>query len=157
MSVAARTLVPEQMRTSIIRVTGYDDKNMQGTFYNPHYGTEIAFGNMTRLLLLMEDMMDEQNCPQAAVQSRRFGKEQKAAERETLTQGGAKPGTEPAMATFQIKVTFRQNATWQGLLTWEEGGKQQNFRSALELIKLLDSALPQPELIWQTGSSEQAM
>ncbi|MBC2870856.1 hypothetical protein KQI11_00175 [Acetanaerobacterium sp. MSJ-12] len=44
-------------------------------------------------------------------------------------------------ATFTVQVTYRQNATWQGTVTWLEEGKQSHFRSALELIKLMDSAL----------------
>ena len=44
-------------------------------------------------------------------------------------------------ATFVVQVQYRQNATWQGTVTWLEEGKQSHFRSALELIKLMDSAL----------------
>ena len=80
MSIASLKVVPEDMRTSIIRIHSYEDKNPQGTFYNLYYGEEMTFGNLTRLLLLMEDMMDEMECPQASVRSRRFGKGQKAAE-----------------------------------------------------------------------------
>ena len=77
MSIASLKVVPEDMRTSIIRIHSYEDKNPQGTFFNLYYGEEIAFGNLTRLLLLMEDMMDEMECPQASVRSRRFGKGRK--------------------------------------------------------------------------------
>ena len=74
MSIASLKVVPEDMRTSMIRIYSYQDKNPQGTFYNRYYGEEIAFGNLTRLLLLMEDMMDQMDCPQASVRSRRFCK-----------------------------------------------------------------------------------
>lgn len=43
--------------------------------------------------------------------------------------------------TFIIKVLDRQNSTWQGTVTWVEEAKVQNFRSALELLKLIDGAL----------------
>jgi hypothetical protein len=43
--------------------------------------------------------------------------------------------------TFVVQILNRQNATWQGLITWTEGQQTQSFRSALELIKLIDSAL----------------
>ena len=49
------------------------------------------------------------------------------------------------IATFIVKVIFRQGASWQGMLTWIEGEKEVSFRSALEMIKLMDGALPQPE------------
>ena len=43
--------------------------------------------------------------------------------------------------TFVIKVMNTQNATWQGTVTWTDGKRTEPFRSALELIKLMDSAL----------------
>lgn len=48
-------------------------------------------------------------------------------------------------ATFVVKVLNTQNATWQGTIDWMDGQQAQPFRSALELIKLIDSALPQKE------------
>lgn len=45
------------------------------------------------------------------------------------------------MATFVVHVMYRQHSTWQGSVTWAETGKKANFRSALELIKLMDSAV----------------
>jgi len=36
---------------------------------------------------------------------------------------------------------FRQHASWQGGVLWVEGKAEQSFRSALELILLMDSAL----------------
>ena len=43
--------------------------------------------------------------------------------------------------TFVLKILNRQNSTWQGTVTWVEENKTQNFRSALELLKLIDGAL----------------
>ena len=43
--------------------------------------------------------------------------------------------------TFVVKILDRQNATWQGTVTWIEEQKTQCFRSALELLKLIDGAL----------------
>jgi len=43
--------------------------------------------------------------------------------------------------TFEISVKFMQNSTWQGQIHWVEKNKKQNFRSALEMLKLMDEAL----------------
>ena len=43
--------------------------------------------------------------------------------------------------SFVIEVKCQENHTWQGTILWVEGKKKQNFRSALELIRLLDSTL----------------
>ena len=145
MSVASLNVVPEDLKTSIIQVTSYDDKNMRGIFYNPYYGEEIAFSNLARLLFLMEDMMDELNSPQASTQSRRFEEIPKPAERESLRQDWLRKPNQEAIATFKVKVLFRQGASWQGKLSWSEGKEEISFRSALEMVKLMDSALPQPK------------
>ena len=43
--------------------------------------------------------------------------------------------------TFEIKVKFLQNSTWQGEIVWSEQDLRQNFRSVLEMLKLMDEAL----------------
>ena len=145
MSIASLKVVPEDMRTSMIRVYSYQDKNPQGTFYNRYYGEEIAFGNLTRLLLLMEDMMDQMDCPQASVRSRRFGQKAKTPERASIAEQLLPRPDQEAIATFKVKVLFRQGASWQGRLSWTDAKTEVSFRSALEFVKLMDSALPQPE------------
>ena len=47
--------------------------------------------------------------------------------------------------TFIVKIMNRQNSTWQGNVTWVEEQESQNFRSALELIKMIDGALDSRE------------
>ena len=44
-------------------------------------------------------------------------------------------------ATFEVSVKFRQNSTWQGQIFWAEKNMKQNFRSALEMIRLMDQAV----------------
>lgn len=44
-------------------------------------------------------------------------------------------------ATFIVQVQYRQNASWQGKLIWVDKKKTVCFRSVLELIKLMDSAV----------------
>ena len=151
MSIASLNVIPEDYRTSIIRVYHYEDKNPSGVFYNRYYGHEMAFGNLTRLLLLMEDMMDEMDCPQASVKSRRFTKEPKQLERFSMAQQQLPQSDEKAIATFTVKVLFRQGASWQGKLIWKESKQEMPFRSALEMVKLMDSALPQPEVCLQAA------
>ena len=47
--------------------------------------------------------------------------------------------------TFLIDRYNRQNATWQGTVTWINRDEKQHFRSALELIKMIDNALEEAE------------
>ena len=43
--------------------------------------------------------------------------------------------------TFVVKVEFAQNSTWQGQVVWAENNRTVRFRSALELVKLMDEAI----------------
>lgn len=42
---------------------------------------------------------------------------------------------------FVVTVRSQENHTWQGTVSWVEGKRQENFRSVLELLKLIDSAV----------------
>ena len=42
--------------------------------------------------------------------------------------------------TFLVKIKYRKNSSWQGSVQWVEAGKTQNFKSCLELVRLMDMA-----------------
>lgn len=46
---------------------------------------------------------------------------------------------------FVISIKCQQNDTWQGTIQWIEGQKTENFRSALEMLKLIDSTMPKQD------------
>ena len=43
--------------------------------------------------------------------------------------------------SFVVQVMDEQNQTWQGTVNWLDGKHTTHFRSLLELIKLMDSAV----------------
>ena len=43
--------------------------------------------------------------------------------------------------SFLVKIKYRKNSSWQGSVQWIETGKSQNFKSCLELIRLMDIAM----------------
>ena len=45
------------------------------------------------------------------------------------------------LATFVIRLMFRQHASWQGSATWVEARAEEPFRSVLELILMIDGAI----------------
>jgi len=47
--------------------------------------------------------------------------------------------------TFIVNVLRQDNASWQGELTWADTNRKMNFRSTLELIKMMDEALSDKE------------
>jgi len=41
---------------------------------------------------------------------------------------------------FLVTIRSQENQSWQGTITWVEGNQKVNFRSTLELVRLMDSA-----------------
>lgn len=126
----------EEYRTTLVCVDSYDNGVPQGRFYNPYMSAERSFQSLTQLLQSMESTLETMDFPKAYTETRTFA---------PLTQclSGAPPGQcrPGAVATFAVRILFRQNASWQGSVTWMEGKREQSFRSALELILLMGSAL----------------
>lgn len=44
-------------------------------------------------------------------------------------------------ASFLVRVLFRRNASFQGVIQWLETNKKRSFRSSLELITLMQEAM----------------
>lgn len=127
-----------QYRATRVCVDSYTGGVPVGRIYNPGIDGARTFCSMSRFLLCMEELLDQMNFPQSFAAARAFAPSQTAQKR------GADAGTdEPAgaLGTFIVRVLFRQNASWQGSVTWEETGREENFRSALELQLLMDGAL----------------
>ena len=127
MPSASLQVLPECVGRNRLQIYHYDDKNLQGTIYNYYYQREAAFQNLTTLLLLLDDSLRGV-----------FGGTAKVVDQLNNSM-------HHVMATFYVQILFRQNETWQGKVSWAQGKQKQYFRSALELVKLIDSALPQPE------------
>jgi len=133
--VSARAYGAEY-RTTTVCISSYENGVLTGRFYNPYLPEEKPFRSMTQFLLNMEEMLDAMDFPRAYTAVRTFAPppEQRAAALPLSCRTGEK-------ATFAIRVMFRQNASWQGSVSWVEGRREQSFRSVLELILLMDSVL----------------
>ena len=135
-----------EYRTTVVCIHSYENKNPCGYFHNPYLSEGRSFNSMTQFLTEMEQALNSMEFPQSFAATRTF-----AAPPE---HGTGPPGTEEtagALATFALRILFRQNASWQGSVTWLEGRKEQSFRSVLELILLMDSALSSKEPVEQAS------
>ncbi len=43
--------------------------------------------------------------------------------------------------TFIVRIQYTQNNSWQGTITWNEKKQTQHFRSALEMLHLMENAI----------------
>jgi len=128
----------EMYRNIWLCVDSYDQGVMTGRFYHPGLEeTSYGFASLAQFLLKVEQMLNEANFPQSFTAKRSFVP---IVGYVAESIGGKKAET-GAVGTFVIRLLFRQHSSWQGTLTWLEGNGEQTFRSVLELILLLDSAL----------------
>lgn len=130
----------EEYRTTMVCVDSYHNGVLRGRFHNPYMRTEQQFLSLTQFLQGMEAALETMDFPKAYTATRTFAPIPEIKPGEP--KGMGKPGT---LATFAVRILFRQNASWQGSVTWMEGKREQSFRSALELILLMSTALEYPE------------
>jgi len=126
-----------EYRTTVVCIDRYENRVPVGRFYNQYCPEGVRFQGVIELLRGMEDMLDQMRFPQPFSRVRSFG-EALNLDREIPDGSYSHEGE---LATFAIKVLFRQNASWQGTVSWLEGRMEESFRSVLELILLMDSAL----------------
>lgn len=127
----------DAFRTTMICIDSYDQRILKGRMYNAYLQNGIEFVGVMDFLQNMEKMLEQSNSPQSFSAKRSFTP--RAEERPILhTDQSQKSGR---VATFVLRLLFRQNASWQGSVTWCEGKMEESFRSVLELLLLMDSAL----------------
>ncbi len=123
--------------TTIICVDQYENKRLCGRLYNSSHEDGCLFQSTIELLLSMEAALGEKNSPQSYSCRRVFRPASEYPIVEKMQEGPR----EGKIATFSLRILFRQNASWQGTLYWHEGRQEERFRSVLELLLLVDSAL----------------
>ena len=126
-----------EYRNTLVCIDSYEDGVLDGRLYHPQLHSGEQFHSAIHFLRKMERLLDATKFPQAFSTPRAFGA-------SAAGKGSAAVGTGPRtgkIATFTVRVIFRQNASWQGSVSWLEGGSEQRFRSVLELLLLMDSAL----------------
>lgn len=130
----------EGYRTTTVCVDSYQNGVLNGRFYNPYLEGGQSFQSLMQFLLGMEQVLDTMDFPKSFTATRTFA--DPPVQLVEAAQGEYHTGD---LATFTVRILFRQNASWQGSITWLEGRQEQSFRSVLELILLLDNALQQAD------------
>lgn len=121
-------------RKNIVCVDSYNDRIFRGRFYNPQRRME-SFSSLTQFLVSMEKLLDEMQVSSAPI------KAPASALPLPSDEENSPPIRKGARATFELQVLFRQHTSWQGILKWREKNVEHSFRSALELVLLMDDAL----------------
>ena len=156
---------------SVVRICidEHDQCDWKGRIYTRLNEEPLRFRNMDEMFVSMEAFWDLLGFPQEATINRRFTsqpvtrpKPQKKLVIEiSYMEKNAQDKIKVELSeddmnkkngeqgTFVVRIQYRQNATWQGHVTWVEENKTVAFRSALELIKLLDSTQQEQTKEWE--------
>lgn len=130
----AQRVTGDAYRSITISIDNYHNEVMCGSLHHPHFESRRYFLSTMQLVKLLESVFTETNYPQAYTTIRSFA-------RHGFMEPAPQAESNGAIATFHVRVLFRQNASWQGEILWEEKGISESFRSVLELLLLMDSAL----------------
>lgn len=128
---------PWELGLFVVCVDSWSTCACSGRFANTVLGEHGSFRDMGRLLMHLEHCLNISDQPQSFCTLRRFGGSPMFWPAEENRQR-IRPGN---LATFHIHIRFRRNASWQGTVTWLERHRSMPFRSALELLGLMDSVL----------------
>lgn len=127
-------------RSISISVDDYEDKNPVGRLWHKEQEKGLHFANLMQFLLGIEGLLRSEERPEEAARY------QCVSPPDSGRRGSGAVELSPGkLATFQLKILFRQHASWQGTVTWVENRQEMTFRSALELTMLMDNSLSQIE------------
>lgn len=125
-------------------VNHYNGRFIRGELYNSYSKEPYKYDDIIEMLQTMEELYDYLQFPMSSTESRSFFNKKKNYKKEGMTKPMQKEmilDKSGEKGTFIIQVQYRQNSSWQGKVFWVEKNKTVHFRSALELIKLMDGAL----------------
>lgn len=129
-------------RITKVCIDGYTDKVPEGRIYqyNSEFEEGICFHSTIEFLKYMEWIMEESRDPNYQ-EYRTFQQTEQMKVIKPLPESKSmgKKGT------FVVKILFKQHTSWQGTVKWCEKEQEISFRSGLELLFLMDSALKDVE------------
>ena len=142
-------IIPNGATRVLVCVDDLRDEEPGGRWYNPYQPRAVRFESVLQLLNGMEELYNDLSFPQPAFCCRSWRQGEEARDRCRKRKKEVKRYMSDEVfkekrgekATFVVQVQFRQNATWQGTVTWAEKNETRHFRSTLELIRLMDESL----------------
>lgn len=150
MSISAKSGLKDKDRVYVIAVDQYDTTMRGGVLYRTDKPMGIPFSDYPELIRGLEQRFEQLKYPRAIMRRRVFGDgvenrwldaaDGKGTDTETVPAGEIQ-SRRGSLMTFQLRVTHRENASWQGVLACLDEGGQEAFSSFQELVFLMDGFL----------------
>ena len=137
----------------LIAADFYEQQDFGGRIYTRFQEEPIPFASSMEMLMKLEEMYDAWAFPENAVLYRSFHRKsyQRAAAKaraKTLLAnrrlGENEPPLQPVegkLATFLLECKERQHGDWSGIVRLDIETETHPFRSTLELLRMMDSAV----------------
>ncbi len=150
MSISVKSGLKDKDRVYVIAVDRYDTTMRGGVLYRTDKPMGIPFSDYPGLVGGLEQRFEQLKYPRANMRRRVFGDGVEnrwlaVVDQEGTADSGAQAediqNRRGRLLTFRLRVTHRENASWQGTLSCLEKGGQESFSSFQELVLLMDGYL----------------
>lgn len=132
---------------------------MEGCLYHAYSREGIPFHNYEEIIKAAEHLFNALGFPHMGTGDRDiWGSTHSYRKKEGMTrvmEDEELLGRRGDMGTFVIRVQHRQHSSWQGRVTYLDKDQTVYFRSALELMKIIDGVLDQKEQTGAAGGDEE--
>ena len=134
-------------------ILGVDERERQcikGRVYHAYTEGAIAVRSFDEVVWIAEKLFNDLGYPQMTTSDRDFwGNSYSYRKKEEMVRvmdDKTLLEQQGDLGTFIIRVQHRQHSSWQGKVTWIEENETVNFRSALELMKMIDHVLEENKI-----------
>lgn len=117
-------MIPCRSREAVVTVLSYDNGIMAGYLQHPRLKKREELQSLSQMVLLLNGLLNLEGGPDSP-----------------LPLVAAECSDIEKLAVFSIQVLFMEHYTWQGKLIWQDQKKETVFRSAMELIQIMDEIL----------------
>ena len=133
---AKERMISNKYRSSILAINEYDDTHFSALLYNEYWDGTKEIRSIQEFLKVLDELFGNEGFPMESYQKRSFLSNDEGVIKSKI---GTRSIPNGKLGTFCIQIQYRNNATWQGTVTWIEKNNKEFFRSALELFFLIDS------------------
>ena len=118
-----------------------ENRRMEGRIYSRWLPQPVSFGDLSRLVLGIEEALEKQGFPHAFQRKRTFPQNKRTSAEDECgcPMGDSVERESGTVSTLAVTVETRLNTTWQGRVDWQNDLPSVRFESALEFIRILDS------------------
>ena len=134
------------------------EEDYKGRIIHQYADDPIEYKGLSEMLVKIEELLDHWDFPQRGLAERRFKKsshDKDVVAKSFKSDDDRLPieivadangvrnvqNNKGKLGTFIIQVVFRQDATWQGHVIYQEANEKKDFRSAMELVRYMDHVL----------------